>query len=332
MQRREFIAAIGGATFAWPRTGRTQQLPRSKRVGILAAGASALKDYPPWAEFEQGIRELGYIQGRNLVLEGRFAEGDLERLPTLAAELAAMKVDVIVILGPAPMRAAKAAAADIPIVMVAGSSDTIGEGFIASFARPGGNITGLTYAVSSERFGKPLEILKEAIDPMSRVAVLWDDDIELFRRAWAPALEQAARQLGLQIGGPFLVRARDDLDLTFAAMAEWRAEAALVATSGIIYQNRSRLAELANSHRLPVMAAFRDLAAAGSLMSYGPNLAAIYRRVPVYVDKILKGERPGDIPVEQPTKFDLVINLKTARALAVHFPASILARADEVIE
>src|SRR5882724_11216242 len=268
MRRREFIMSHGGAAvaLAWLPIGRAQQLHRSYRVGVLAAGPLPLKDYLPWEEFEQGFRELGYIQGRNLVLERRFSGGDSERLPAFAAELAAMKVDVIVVLGPAPMRAAKAAAAasEIPIVMVAGSSDPVGEGFIASFARPGGNITGLTYAVSSERFGKQLEILKEAIGPVSRVAMLWELDIELFRRSWAPVLEQAARQLGLQIGGPFLVRDPDDLERAFAAMAEWRAEAVLVATGGIIYQDRSRLAALATHHRLPVMAGFRDIPAAGS--------------------------------------------------------------------
>jgi len=279
-----------------------------------------------------GLSELGYVEGKNLTLEARFAAGDLDRLPLLAAELAAMNVDVIVVIGPAPMRAAKSAAQGIPIVMVAGSSDPVAEGLIASFARPSGNITGLTYAVSSERFGKQLEILKEAIGSFSRVAVLWDADPELFRRSWAPALEAAARQLEFQIEAPFLVRKLDDFESAFTAMAERQVEAVVVTASSIIYENRERVAEIALQRRLPTMAAFREFPASGILMSYGPNLPSIFRRAAAFIDKIVKGTPPGDIPVEQPTKYDLVINLRTAKALGLTIPGTVIARADEVIE
>jgi putative tryptophan/tyrosine transport system substrate-binding protein len=331
MRRRAFFVLIG-ATAAWPLTVHAQQPSKSYRVGVLAAGGSNTPDLPLWAAFAQGFRDLGYIEGRNLVLEGRFAEGSLDRLPALVAELAALKVDVIVVFGPAPVAAAKAMAAGIPIVMVAGSSDPIGEGLIASFARPGGNITGLTYAVSSERFGKQLEMLKEVVGPLSRVAVLWDADLDLFRCSWAVPLEAAARELNLQIEAPFLVHKADDFESAFAAMAERKVEAVVVTSNSIMLQNKERVAKIALQHRLPTMAAFKEFPAVGLLMSYGPNLPSIYRRAAAFVDRILKGTPPADIPVEQPTKYDLVINLNTAKALGVTIPPSRLARADEVIE
>jgi putative ABC transport system substrate-binding protein len=331
VRRREFIALVGGSA-AWPMCARAQQPSKLYRVGVLAAGSIPAPGDLAWMAFKEGFRDLGYIEGRDFLLEGRFAAGDLKRLPALAAELAAIKVDAIVVFGPAPMRAVKAAGQDIPIVMVAGSSDPIGEGFIASFARPGGTITGLTYAVSSDRFGKQLELLREAVGRMSRVAVLWDAELDVYRRNWAPAVEDAARQLGLQIDGPFLVQKPDDLESAFAAMAERQVEAVLVTASSIIYQNRERVAANAARHRLPSMAAFRDFPASGSLMSYGPNLPAIYRRAPTFVDKIVKGTPPAEIPVEQPARYDLVINLTTAKALGLTIPPTLLARADEVIE
>ena len=216
--------------------------------------------------------------------------------------------------------------------MAAGSSDPIGEGYITSFAQPGGNITGLTYAVSSERLQKQLEILKEAVGPLSRVGIWWDGDPDLYRRSWAPALDEAARQLGLEMDGPFLVHKPEDFEGAFASMTERRAQAAIVASSSITFAHRHRVARAALKYRLPVMAAFRELPQAGMLMSYGPNIAAIYHRAASYADKVLKGTPPGEIPVEQPTKYDLVINLKTAGALGLTIPPTLLARADEVIE
>ena len=334
MRRREFISVLGGAA-SWPFAANAQQSGKVYRIGWLIAGGgptSPNSQFPQWHAFEEGLRELGLIEGRNLVIERRFAGGKLERLPALAAELVSMNVDVIVVQGVAPMAAAKAATATIPIVMLAGSSDPVGEGLIASFARPGGNITGLTYTVSAERFGKQLELLREAAGPVSRVAILWDVQIELYRRSWAPTLEPAARDLGLQIQGPLLVRNADDIEKAFAAMARQRTEAVLVAAGSSNFGNRAVIAKLATLNRLPVMAGFRDFPATGSLMSYGPNFSAINRRGAYYVDKILKGAKPGDLPVEQPTQYDLVINLRTAKALGLTVPLALLARADEVIE
>jgi len=272
------------------------------------------------------------VEGTNLLLEPRFAADDLDRLPSLAGELAAMNVDAILVFGPTPMRAAQRATRRIPVIMAAGSSDPIAEGYVASFARPGGNITGLTYAVSSERFQKQLEILKEALASLSRVGAWWDGDADVYRRSWAPALDEAARQLGLHVEGPFLVRSLDDFELAFASMVQRRIEAAIVTASSVTFEHRHEAARAAFQHRLPVIAAFRELVEAGMLMSYGPNFAAIYHRAASYVDKVFKGTPPGDIPVELPTKYDLVINVKTARALGITIPPTLLARADEVIE
>jgi putative tryptophan/tyrosine transport system substrate-binding protein len=330
MRRREIVAAIS-AVAAWP-LGAPAQQRRVYRLGLLSAGQILTSDVPLWAAFKTGLHELGYVEGENIILEGRFAGGDVDRLPSMAGELAAMNVDAIVVFGPTPMQAAKSATHRIPIIMAAGSSDPIAEGYIASFARPGGNITGLTYAVSSERFQKQLEILKEALPLLSRVGVWWDSDANLYSRSWVPALDEAARKLGLQVEGPFLVRTLHDFDPAFAAMVQRQIEAAIVTSTSVTYENRHQAARAALQHRLPVMAAFRDSVEAGMLMSYGPNFNAIYRRAAFYVDKVFKGTAPGDIPVEQPNKYDLIINLKTASALGLTIPPTLLARADEVIE
>jgi putative ABC transport system substrate-binding protein len=330
MRRREFITFLAGAA-AWPLMVRAQQTRGLHRIGVLGAGYNTA-GAPTWIAFEQALRELGYVEGSSVVFERRFGEGQHERLPALAAELVSMNVDVIVVLGPTPVPAVKTATSTIPIVMIAGSSDPIGEDLIASFARPGGNITGLTYAASAERFGKQLALLKEAIGRVTRVGVLWDLDIQHFRRAWAPALQQAAGQLGIQIEDPFLVGDERDLGPAFAAMFQQRVEAALVSGGGVAFERRARVSELALQNRLPTMAAFRQFPQAGSLMSYGPDFTDVYRRAATYVHKILKGEKPGELPVEQPTKYELVINLKTAKVLGLTIPNSLLASADAVIE
>jgi putative tryptophan/tyrosine transport system substrate-binding protein len=331
MKRRNFITLIGAGA-AMPLVARAQQRVQKFRIGVLGAGQAPAPNVPNWAAFRQGLLELGYIEGKNLVLEGRFAAGDLERLAPLARELAALKVNVIVVFGPAPMRATQAAAPDIPIVMVAGSSDPVGEGYIASFARPGGNITGLTYAVSAERFGKQLELLTEAVGVVSRVAVLWDADLELFHRSIAPALNEAARRFNVKILGPFLVQAPEQFDRAFDEMADKQAQAVIVTATSIVLQNQKKVSELALRHSMPTMAAFRELAVSGILMSYGPNFLSIYHRASAFMDKILKGTPPGEIPVAQPVKYDLVINLRTAKAIGVTIPPTLVARADEVIE
>jgi putative ABC transport system substrate-binding protein len=304
MRRREFLTGSAALATAWPSWVSAELSGKLHRVGWPSPGVTADPKFPLWVAFMEGFRDLGYAEGQNLMLEGRFAGGDLERLPVLARELVAMSVEVLVVFGPTPMRAAQAVAQDVvPIVMVAGRSDPVAEGYVARFARPGTNVTGLTYAVSAERFGKQLEFLKEAIS-VSRVALLWDGTIEIFNRSCAPALNEAARQV----------------------------QAVLVASSGVLGQSSDRLAEVALRHRMPVMAAFREFTEAGILMSYGPNMPATYRRAAVFVDKILKSTPPGEIPVEQPVSHDLIINLKTARALGLTLPPAVLARADEVIE
>ena len=329
MRRRDFITLIGGGA-AWPLTAHAQQAGKMYRVGVLGAGLDVIT--PQRQAFEQGLREEGFVEHRNLIFEYRFAEGDLERLPAMAAELVELNVDVIVVMGPAPMQPAKAATMKIPIVMDAGSIDPIGEGLIASFARPGRNITGLTYSDSPERFAKELQVLKEAVGPISRVAILWDLDAEYYRRSWSPIMETAAGQLGLRILGPFQVRNAVDIERAFVAMTEQGAEAVLVSAGSVAFPNRTRIGELGIRHRLPIVAAFKEFPQAGSLISYGPNRVAISRRAAAFVGKILKGSSPSELPVENPTTYDLVINLKTAKALGLTIPPALLIRADEVIE
>ena len=330
MKRREFIALLGGAAATWPLPARTQQAGKMYRVGVLNSGPSV--PTPQSEAFEQGLREEGFVEGRNLIFEHRFAEGNLERLPAMAAELVRMNVDVIVVRGPTPMQAAKAATTKIPVVMDAGSIDPVGEGLIASFARPGGNITRLTYSDSPERFAKELDVLKEAVGPISRIAILWVLDAEYYRRSWSPMMERAAGQLGLRILGPFQVRNAADIERAFVAMTEQRAEAVLVSSGSVAFPNRTRIGELGVRHRLPIVAAFKEFPQAGSLISYGPNIVAIHRRAAAFVGKILKGSNPGELPVENPTTYEFVINLKTAKALGLKIPPALLIRTDEVIE
>jgi putative ABC transport system substrate-binding protein len=277
------------------------------------------------------MTELGYTPGRNLVVEYRFAEGQLDRLPGLAAELVGLPVDLLVVAGPSPLQAARAATKTMPIVMLAGSSDPVGEGVAVSLARPGGNITGLTYAVSPERFGKQLELLKEASPHVSRVAVWWDQQMSLFHQSWAAPLRAAAQRLGLEVLDPIQVLDPAGVDGAFVAMRRQRADALLVAIAGPTNRYRSRVAKAAIENRLPTMAAMRDFAVDGGLLSYGPNFSEMYRRGATFVDKILQGVKPGDLPIELPSKYELVINLSTAKALGLSISQSLLLRADQVI-
>jgi putative ABC transport system substrate-binding protein len=279
--------------------------------------------------FRQGLRELSWIEGQNIVVDYRFAEGRYDRLPELATELVRLKVDVIVTGSPSPAVAAKHATATIPIVM-SGVGDPVGLGLIASLARPGGNVTGLSFSVGLDSFSKSLEFIKQLVPDVRSVAVLTNPT----NPAQALAVEDmqvATRSLGMQLQ---LLEARspDDFDGAFAAIAKERAAALLVVTEPMLVLHQTRLTALAVEQRLPTMYGIRESVEAGGLMSYGPNLADIYRRAATYVDKILKGARPADLPVEQPTKFELVINLKTAKALGLTIPQSLLLRADEVIQ
>ena len=332
--RRAFLGTLTGGLLAVPRAATAQEYKAGKvaRVGLLSLGSRPA--FPEVVEqaIVEGLKEHGYIDGQNLNIERRFAEGDASRLPHLAADLVRMPVDVILVAGPGPIQAAKQATRTIPIVMAAGSVDPVAEGLAASLARPGGNITGLTYAASTERFGKQLELLKTAASRISRIAVLWDLPVDMFRRTWAAPVRGAAHRLGLEVQEPVLVNTPQGLSRAFEMIHEQKAQAVLVATGGIIFGVRRNVGELAVQYGLPTMAAFKEFPHAGGLMSYGPDLADLYRKAGAYVGRILRGARPADLPIEQPTKFELVINLRTAKALGLTIPPSLLQRADQVIE
>ena len=323
---------IAGAAVLLLATGplAVQAQPAAKvfRIGILAGSPPNSPEASHiWEGFFQGLRELGYIEGVNFVIEGRYYGEKIERLPALASELVRLPVDVIVTgAAPAP-ETAKRATSTIPIVM-ANHSDPVGSGLVASLARPGGNVTGLSLA-NAELFGKRVQLLKEAIPGLSRVAVLANPNnpqnaLEL------KAVEGAVRSLQMQVQ-ILEARAPSEFADVFSAATKGRADALIVLGGTMFFAERVRLAELAAKSRLPAIYIVREYADVGGLMAYGVNLRESFRRAAAYVDKILKGAKPGDLPVEQPTKFDLVVNLKTAKALGVSIPPVVLVRA-EVIE
>ncbi len=328
MDRRAFISGITGGLLAAPLAAGAQQVGKVYRIGYLSAG-SATSNPRVIEAFRQGLRELGWVEGQNIVIEYRWAEGRFDRLPDLAADLVRLKVDVIA-AAPAPAAvAAKNATGTIPIVMM-GVADPVGQRLVASLARPGRNITGLSYSVGSNIFGKDLELLKEAVPKVRRVAVLFNP-ASPSQPLIISDVKGAAQSLGLQLQ---LLEARGpgEFDGAFAAMAKERVGALLVVTDPVFVPHRARLIDLAAKNRLPSLFTQGEDAEAGGLMSYGPRLADVWRRGASYVDKILKGAKPSDMPVEQPTKFELVINLKTAKALGLTIPPSLLSRADQVIE
>ncbi|MBI1893725.1 MAG: ABC transporter substrate-binding protein [Candidatus Rokubacteria bacterium] len=280
-----------------------------------------------WGAFIQGLRELGYVDGQNIAIERRFSAGETERFPELAADVVRLKVDVIVATPPA-VRAAKKATQTIPIVMVGG--DPVESGFVASLARPRGNITGLSSELSPGIVGKRLELLKEIVPRVSRVAVLLNPANQTNPLLLGEA-KVAARSLAVQLQ-TLEARGPDDFERAFAAMTRERAGALLVPLDGMFTLHRTRIADLAAKSRLPAMYALRQHVDAGGLIAYGASFREIFRRAATYVDKILKGANPADLPVEQPTKFELVINLKMAKALGLPIPQSVLMRADEVIQ
>jgi len=290
-----------------------QEATKIPRVGYLSPGSGR------GPQFRQGLRELGYVDGKNIVIVPRGARGKRDRLPALAAELVRLKVDVIVALNPPAARAAKNTTTTIPIV-IRSSRDPVRSGFVASLARPGGNITGL-WSTSSELIGKRLKLLKEVVPGLSRVAVLWKPGR---RSARFKKIEVAARALGVQIQS-LEVRDPSDFQGAFEAATRERAGALITLRNPDIVRNRKRVADLALESRLPAIYDDRAFVEVGGLMSYGTNLAALHRRAATYVDKILKGTKPGDLPVEQPTKFELVINLKTAKKIGFTIPPQFLA-------
>jgi putative ABC transport system substrate-binding protein len=328
VRRRAFIRLLGGAAAAaWPLAARAQQPARLPRIGILWPNPATVSGHFVDA-FRQGLGELGYVEGRNMTIEFRTAEGTMERLPDLAAELVRLPVEVILTATSPTIRAAQQATRTIPIVM-GNSQDPVSEGFVASLARPGGNITGLTL-FSPDIAAKRLQLVKEVAPTLTRVAILWyADDPALAlalreMRAAAQMLQLEFRSLG--------VRGASDLEPAFRTATKDGAGALVVVEDNLTFRHRAEIARLANGYRLPTMYGLRDYAQAGGLIAYGPNLAHMYRRAAAYVDKILKGAKPADLPVEQPARFELFINLKSAKALGLEIPPTLLARADEVIE
>jgi len=315
------------ACSALPPVVHAQQPGKVYRIGYLSAPSRESVARGVEA-FLKALRNQGWVEGQNLVVEFRWAEGKVERLPELAAELVRLKVDVIVAPAGSAVQAAKNATSTIPIVMIF-PNDPVASGLVASLARPGGNVTGTTFTSGAEIFGKQLQLLKEAIPRASRVAVLGNaSDPE-----WAAQVievEAAARAMGLRLQR-VEVRGPEEFDGAFAAMARERAEALLVAGGSTFLVNRVKLSELALKARLPTMFSFRESVQSGGLMAYAVNMADFVGHAAVYVDKILKGAKPADLPVERPTKFELVINLKTAKALGLTLPPALLQRADELI-
>jgi putative tryptophan/tyrosine transport system substrate-binding protein len=294
------------------------------RLGVLVFSTPAAD--PNLPAFLGGLRDLGYVEGRNIALEYRYAEGQPERVSELALQIASLKPDVFVVLGGDMVPFVRNATGTVPVVMLT-SHDPVEAGMVASFARPGGNVTGVAF-VSSETAGKRLQFLKEAVPSLTRVAVLWSPDHPdgEYRNT-----EATARRLGIHIQS-LEVRRPGDFEGAFQAAMRERAEALVVASSRFMNSNRRRVEEFASRQRIPLVTGWGPWARAGSLMSYGPDLDTLARRAATHVDKILKGAKPADLPVEQPTKFELVINLQTAKALGLTIPQSVLLRADQIIE
>ena len=304
-----------------------QQPKKVPRIGFLGASSASVLAARIEA-FRQGLRDLGYVEGKNIVIEWRSAEGKLDRLPALAAELVRLKVDVIVTTGPAPTRPAKEATSTIPIVM-AFDNDPVGNGFVASLARPGGNITGLS-TLAPEISGKQLEVLKEIVPRLSRVAVLGSSTTPGNAQSLKET-ELAAGAFGVKV--QYLdVRDPKDIDTAFQATGKGRADAILVLTSPVFNPYRTEIADLAAKNRLPAIYSTPEFVEDGGLMTYGVSLTDLYRRAATYVDKILKGAKPVDLPVEQPTKFEFIINLKAAKQIGLTIPPNVLVRADKVIK
>jgi putative ABC transport system substrate-binding protein len=321
--RRDFITLFGGAAAAWPLSAPAQQR-NTPIVGIL--NYAAAHDVRV-IQFLNALRDLGYVEGRNVALIQRPADGVSDRLPELAAELVAAKVDLIIALGPV-VWAAKQATTTIPIV-IAFSGNPERQGVVASLARPGGNLTGFSY-MSGDLAGKRLELLCSALAKCSRIAVLYNPQ-EPATTLEFEETTAAARRLGVSLQ-PVAARQPDELEQAFADAERGRVEGLLVFTHGFAVLNRAGIVELAARQRLPVMYGWREFVEEGGLMSYGPDIRILVRQAATYVDRILKGEKPSNLPVQQPTRLELIINLKTARALDLTFPPTLLARADEVIE
>jgi putative ABC transport system substrate-binding protein len=324
MRRRAFITLLGGAA-AWPMAAHAQQPLRALRIGYLAFRSPLSAD----DAFFQGLRDLGWVEGQNIFVERRFAAGNVDRLKDSAAELVRLKVDVIVAAASAATQAAKDATTSIPIVF-ANAGDPVGQGFVQSLPHPGGNITGVAFDASPDITAKQAQLLIEAVPKASRLAVLWNPTSAFLHSYWsviktaAPALRVNLQSLEVQDANEF--------ERAFDAMTREHADGLMVLSDTFTTFYRARLAELAAKNRLPAIYGHNQYTEAGGLMSYGPSFSDAYGRAAAFVDKILKGTKPADLPVEQPTKFELIINLKTAKTLGLEIPPTLLARANEVIE
>ena len=325
-RRRQVIAVLGGAMTAWPLAARAQ--PKAIPViGYLSTGSTG-QSVPAVAAFRQGLSESGYVEGKSVSVEYRWAEGQYDRVPALVAELVGRKVDAVVSVSTLAARAAKEASKTIPIVFTSGD-DPVSAGLVASLARPGGNLTGVGFLVV-ELNPKRLELLRELVPQAKVIALLVNPNISANERVMQEA-QEAARAIGVQL---HILKAssESEIDAAFGSLAHGSAGALLVATDPFFNSRREQLAALAARHAVPAIYEVREFAMAGGLVSYGPSLTAVFRQIGIYTGKILNGAKPADLPVLQPTTFELVINLKTAKALGLTIPPSILARADEVIE
>jgi len=326
MKRREFITLFGGAAAAWPLAASAQQIKKVSRVGFLWDGPDVFPD--ALEAFRQGLRDLGYVEGQTIAIEYRWADGKPERMREFAEELVGLKVDVIITPSSIYTGAAKQATSTIPIIFMS-HADPLGTGHVASLARPGGNATGLSLMMTETNV-KGLELLKEAIPGLSRVAVIWDPATPSHRPGLRAA-EIAGPPLGLRIQS-VAVGSATEYKSAFSAIVGERAGAVLVLSTPLFISGAKSLADLSLVHKLPSLFGPKHHVEAGGLMSYSPDRVDLWRRGTVYVDKVLRGIDPADMPVQQPTKFELVINLKTAKAIGLTMPPTLLSRADEVIE
>jgi putative ABC transport system substrate-binding protein len=329
MKRREFISLLGGAAAAWPLGVRAQQSRSLPVVGLVSIGASA-SDPANFGPFLEQMIELGYVDGQNVIFDRRFSAGDDTLIDGFVADLVRRPADIIVVTGTRESIAAKRATASIPIVMMV-NPDPIGMGLAQSLARPGGNVTGLT-TLDIDIYGKRLALLKQAAPHIKKIGILTSPGKPYYRRGtpWAVSLETAARSLDIKID--IAEADENSFDEVIVALIANGTQGLVVTSDGIFIAHRNRLTEISNKHRLPTIYPYRSLVQAGGLLGYAAKVADLSRRAAFFVDRIIKGAKPADLPIEQPTRFELIINLTTAKALGLDLPATLLAQADEVIE
>ena len=325
MRRREFITLLGGVAVTWPLAASAQS--KTPRIGFMGNSTAALEANLVDA-FREGLRELGYEEGRNIVIEYRWANGKYDHFPVLVAELIAAKVEVIVTAGTPAALAVKNATTTVPLVMVA-VGDPIGTGLVPSLARPGGNLTGLS-SVAPDLEGKRLQLLREVVPALSHVA-MFINSLNPFHVSSMRQARAAAQAMGIKLQ-LHDIRKSEDLDDAFAAIRKERPDALLILADRVFLHNRERIVDFANEQRLPNVNAYKELVEVGGLMSYGPSYEDMHKRAAIYVDKILKGAKPADLPIEQPSKFTFIVNLKAAKALGVTVPSQLLGLADELID